>query len=424
MIAIGAICTVVLAGRFLLNPLLAVIARTGAQEAMLATALLVVFGAAMLMQSAGLSMALGSFLAGVLLAESSFKHELEANIEPFRGILLGLFFMAVGLSLDVGVLSEQWYIIILFVLIAMCVKALMIYLSCRAFGSNNNDSLRTAAILSQHGEFGFVLFAAAASNFILGSNTASFLIAMIVLSMALTPLAVWISGRLLEFLNVEETMEEDFEGADSPVLMIGFSRMGQIAAQSLLAAGSDVTVIDNSPNIIKQAARFGFRIYFGNGTRKDVLISAGIRDCKMVCICTHTPEITNRIVDLIAREFPEKPIYARAYDRAHTLQLMDKPVKFHTRETFESALVLGAQMLQGLGKTKEEVDEIISDVRKLDEERLLVQYREGLYAGGDRLHTKPVQAEPLVQPTHGPEALDERSKEMVAEAELEENQAQ
>jgi len=422
--AVGAILIVVLAGRYVLNPLLGVIARTGAQEAMIATALLVVFGSAMLMQWAGLSMALGSFLAGVLLAESSYKHELEANIEPFRGILLGLFFIAVGLSLDVSVLSEQWLAIIALVLGAMIVKAGMIFTACRLFGSDNNQSIRTASMLSQHGEFGFVIFAAASQNFILGSNTTSFLIAMVILSMALTPLAVWLAGRLIEFLNVEEAMEEDFNDvSNSPVLMIGFSRIGQVASQALLAAGEDVTVIDNNPRVIKQASKFGFRIYFGDGGRKDVLVSAGIKDCKIVCVCTHIPEVTNRIIDLIASEYPDKPVFARALDRPHTLQLMDKPIKFHTRETFESALLLGNQMLQGLGRTPEEADDIIEAVRKLDHERLLVQYRKGIYAGSDKLHTKPVQPEPLVQPSHDAEALDERSREMVAEANREQETA-
>ena len=154
------------------------------------------------------------------------------------------------------------------------------------------------------------------------------------------------------------------------------------------------------------------------------MISAGIRDCKMVCVCTHSPDISNKIVDIIESEFPEIPIYARAYDRAHTLQLMDRRVKFHTRETFESALVMGSQMLQGLGKTPEEAEIIIDDVRRLDHERLLVQYRDGLYAGMDKMHVKPVAPEPLVTPTHGAEALDERSREMVEEAQHEKEAAE
>ncbi len=415
-IGLLAIGIAVFAGQYLLNPLLGVIARTGADEAMLATALFVVFGSAMLMQSVGLSMALGSFLAGVLLAESSYRVELEANIEPFRGILLGLFFMAVGLSLDVTVLLENWLAIIGFVLIAMVVKALVIYLACKLFSSTHSESTKTSAILSQHGEFGFVLFASATSIGVLDTKTSSFLVAMVVLSMTLTPLSVWIGNKLLETSSEVDEPEEDFYGAESPVLMIGFSRMGQVAAQALLASGADVTVIDNNPGVIKQAAKFGFRIYFGNGARKEVLISAGIRKAKLVCIATHTPEITNRIVDMIASEFPEKSMYVRAYDRAHTLQLMDKDVKYHTRETFESALLMGGEMLKGLGHETEQVSEILEDVRRLDHDRLMVQYREGLYAGMDILHNKPnVQPEPLVKPHHQAKALDERSSEVLEE---------
>lgn len=416
LIGVTAIGTVIFAGRYLLNPLLSIIAKTGASEAMLATALLVVFGSAMLIEAAGLSMALGSFLAGVLLAESSYRVELETNIEPFKGILLGLFFMAVGLSLDITVLAENWLAIIAFVIAAMLVKAGIIYLCCKVFDSSHSESTKTAAILSQHGEFGFVIFASAASIGVLDNNTSSFLIAMVVLSMMLTPLSVWIGNKALELGNQQAEPEEDFEGAQSAVLMIGFSRMGQVAAQTLLAAGSDVTVIDNNPNVIKQAAKFGFRIYFGNGTKKDVLIAAGIKKAKLVCITTHTPQITNSIVDLIAKHFPEIPVYVRAYDRAHTLELMDKTVKFHTRETFESAILLGSEMLVGLGRSKDEVINIIEEVRKLDADRLLVQYREGLYAGMDIMHNRPVvQPEPLVQPQHPATALDERSSEVLDE---------
>ncbi len=421
LVALGAISFVVLVGNYLLNPILRAISNAGAQEVMIAAALLLVFGTAMLMQSAGLSMALGSFLAGVLLAESSFKIELEANIEPFRGILLGLFFIAVGLSLQVEVLLSDWPAIVAFVVLAMVVKSVIIYIAVRLFGDTNATAIRTAAILSQHGEFGFVLFTSAASIFVLSTRDTSFLISIVVLSMVLTPLADWLGRKLVELTEPDDHIEEDFEGAEgSPVLIIGFSRMGQVVSQAMLAAGIEVTVIDNNPNVIRQASKFGFKIFFGNGERKDVLQSAGIADCQMVCICTHLPEVTNRTIDLIAGEFPEIPIYVRAYDRAHTLQLMDKPVKFHTRETFESALMLGNQMLQGLGKSPDDANVVIDDVRRRDEARLLVQYHEGLYAGQDHLHTAPViQPEPLIEPAHEAEALDERSREFIEEAKRE-----
>ena len=400
LLAISAIAVVILAGRYILDPLLNFIAATGAKEVMIATALLVVFGSAMLMHSVGLSMALGSFLAGVLLAESSYRVELEANIEPFRGILLGLFFMAVGLSLDVTVLFDNWWKILLIVPIAMTVKAVAIFYVSRFFGSSQADSIRSAAMLSQHGEFGFVLFAAAAQAYILDTETASFLIAIVVLSMALTPVSIILGSKLLERQEVEEEMVEDFEGAKSPILMIGFSRMGQISAQILLASGTDVTVIDSNPEMIRRAERFGFRIYYGDGMRKDVLISAGIEQCSLVAVCTHSPSITNKIVDIITSEFPDKPIFVRAYDRAHTLDLMERNVSFHIRETFESAMVFGIKMLETLGHSEPEAEAVADEIRRLDRERLFVQHREGIQAGTDHLHQRPVQPEPLVEPIH------------------------
>ncbi|HMQ57746.1 MAG TPA: monovalent cation:proton antiporter-2 (CPA2) family protein, partial [Rhizobiaceae bacterium] len=266
-IAITAIGALVVAGLYLLNPLFRIIANTGAREAMIAAALLVVLGSAVLVQLAGLSMAMGAFIAGVLLAESSYRHELEADIEPFRGILLGLFFMAIGMSLDLTILWREWLTILFAVPVLMVVKGVLIYGLCRAFGSPHETSVRVALLLPQGGEFGFVLFSAAASSFILSGATASLLVAIVTLSMALTPLAARLEGLLIRPETPEE-MEEDFEGAGSDVLMIGFSRFGQIASQMLLAGGSDVTIIDVSAERIRAAARFGFRIYFGDGTRK------------------------------------------------------------------------------------------------------------------------------------------------------------
>ena len=408
---IGAIAVMMLAGRYLLDPLFRTIAKTGAREVMIAAALLIVFGSAMLMQAAGLSMALGAFLAGVLLADSSYRHELEADIEPFRGLLLGLFFMAIGMSLELEVLVRNWYLILFCVPVAMAVKAVLIYISCRLFKTGHVTSVRTAAVITQHGEFGFVLFSAALSMGILDRATTSFLISCVVFSMVLTPLAVRLGEMLLARVKVSEP-DEDFDGAGSTVLMIGFSRMGQVASQTLLAGGVDVTIIDNSPEQIRNAARFGFRIYFGDGTRKEVLRLAGIEQAELVAVCTHKAETTNRIISIIEREWPQKLIYARAYDRAHTLQLMGMDVDFHIRETFESALVFGKKMLEGLGRSHEDADAIIEDVRKRDDERLVVQKSEGLLAGSHMLHTKAVRPEPLIDPHRNPGQRREESQDM------------
>ncbi|MGH6761932.1 MAG: monovalent cation:proton antiporter-2 (CPA2) family protein [Phyllobacterium sp.] len=412
-VTIFSIALMVTAGRYLLNPMFRIIGNTGAREVMIAFALFVVLGAAMLMQYAGLSMAMGAFVAGVLLAESSYRHELEADIEPFRGIFLGLFFIAVGLSLDLDVILQNWFAILLAVPAFMIVKAGILYLVCRIFGSQHNDAVRIAFLLPQGGEFGFVLFSTAASAAIVTQSVASQLIAVITLSMALTPLAVWLGRRLLTSGPAQEHIHEDFEGAGADVMMIGFARFGQIVSQILLAGGSNVTVIENSADRIRAAARFGFRIYFGDGTRRDVLEAAGIRNARLVAVCTQNTEATDKIVDLIQREFPDIKLYVRSFDRGHTLQLRAKGVDYELRETFESALLFGQKALEGLGIDPELADEISKDIRKRDEDRLHIQAAEGIRAGNDLLLTKPITPEPLIRPTKEAQPLDENTQNAV-----------
>ncbi|WP_018688604.1 monovalent cation:proton antiporter-2 (CPA2) family protein [Ahrensia kielensis] len=397
--AVGAIVLLIVAGRYLLTPLLRIIGNTGAREAMLATALLVVLGSAYLMQLAGLSMAMGAFIAGVMLAESSYRHELEADIEPFRGLLLGLFFIAIGMSLNLGVLTSEWLTIIIAVPLLMIVKSLVVFVLCRVFGSDYNVSLRTAMVLPQGGEFGFVLFSAAAGMSIFDQDTSSLLIAITTLSMALTPLSVALGSRLEKASPIVD-MEENFEGADESVdvLMIGFSRFGQIASQALLAGGKEVTIIDNSADRVQSAGKFGFRIYYGDGTRKEVLEAAGIRRARLVAICTHKMYTTDHIVDLIKAEYPEQKLYVRSYDRTHSLSLRAKEVEYELRETFESGLLFGASTLEALGVSEEQSRDIVDDVRRLDEQRLRIQASEGLAAGGNMIHTTPVKPEPLTKP--------------------------
>jgi len=396
-IAVGAVAAMIIAGRYLLTPLFQVIARTGAREAMIAAALLVVMGSATLMQLAGLSMAMGAFLSGVMLAESSYRHELEADIEPFRGVLLAIFFIAVGLSLKLQVILDNWVLIVLAVPVMMVIKAIVIYALCRVAGSSHNDAVRIAGLLPQGGEFGFVLFSAASISGLFSANTASTLIAIVTLSMALTPLSAALSKRLVKG-DTQEELDEDFEGAGSDVLMIGFSRFGQIAAQILLAGGRDVTVIDFSADRIRQAASFGFRIYFGDGTRKDVLRSAGIDRAKVVVVSTHQREITDKIVELVQTEYPHARIFVRSYDRIHSIALRNKGIDYELRETLESGLLFGRRTLEALGVSETQAFEIGDDIRKRDEQRLVLQTSEGLQAGGDMLYSRPVKPEPLVKP--------------------------
>jgi CPA2 family monovalent cation:H+ antiporter-2 len=395
--AIGAVVGLVVVGKYLLTPLFQIIGRTGAREAMIAAALFVVLGAATLMEVAGLSMAMGAFLAGLMLAESSFRHELEADIEPFRGILLGLFFMAVGLSLQLEVVLDNWLLILIAVPLIMITKTIVIYALTRIAGSPHNGALKNAFLLSQGGEFGFVLFTAAASASVFPSTTASLLIAIVTMTMALTPAFAAIPSLLIQPEKREE-LEEDFEGAGADVFMIGFSRFGQIAAQILLAGGRSVTIIDHSADRIRQASRFGFRIYFGDGTRKDVLVAAGIEKAKIIAVCTHKAEITDHVIDLIQSEYPDARIFARSYDRVHSLSLRARGVEYELRETLESGLLFGQRTIEALGVPQADAVAIAEDIRERDEARLKLQQAEGIAAGREFLLNSPVVPEPLVKP--------------------------
>jgi len=305
--------------------------------------------------------------------------------------------MAVGLSLELQVVVDNWLTILIAVPLVILAKTAVIYLVCRVAGSPPASALKNATLLSQGGEFGFVLFTAAAGAAVFPQSTASLLIAIVTLTMALTPLVAAIPS-LVPKAETNEELEEDFEGAGADVFMIGFSRFGQIAAQILLAGGRTVTIIDHSADRIRQASRFGFRIYFGDGTRKDVLVAGGIEKAKIIAVCTHNIEVTDRIVDLIQSEYPEARLFVRAYDRVHALALRGKGVEYELRETLESGLLFGQRTLEGLGMAEADAIEFTDDIRKRDEARLQLQAVEGIGAGREMLFNQPVQPEPLVKP--------------------------
>ena len=412
---VSAIGALYLAGRYLLNPMFRLLARTQAREIMTAAALLVVLGAAALMDLAGVSMAMGAFMAGVMLADSSFRHELEANIDPFRGLLLGLFFMAVGMSINIDSVLYSWWRIVLAVPVVMAIKAGILYGLNRQFGASHNDSVRVALLLPQAGEFAFVLFASAGAARALWPSETSFVAAIVTVSMALTPLTVWLIGRFIED-DEEETMEEDFEGAGGDVLLIGFGRFGQVVSQVLLARDVDATIIDASAERIRQAARFGFRIYFGDGERLDVLRAAGAQKAKIICICVDKVESANRITELVLSEFPDAKIYARSWDRGHTIDLIERGVDFEMRETYESALVFGGETLRGLGLDAEEAEATLHDVRKRDADRLSLQLSGDIFAGRDIVHEHAdVEPEPLIKPIREAQALSEETRSAAEE---------
>lgn len=402
-IGLIAIAGLIAAGYWLLNPLFRLLAAAKAREVMTAAALLVVLGAALLMQVSGLSMAMGAFLAGVLLSESTFRHQIEADIEPFRGILLGLFFLGVGMSLDLSVVAQNWQLIVSGVIALMLAKALMIYIVARITKSPHTEALDRALLMAQGGEFAFVLFSAALSAQVIDGTIKSNLTAIVVLSMVLTPIVGIIFKRFTQFkANVSLENVNIAEGLSGSVLMIGFGRFGQVTSQLLLARGVDVTIIDNNTDMIQNAEKFGFKIYYGDGCRLDILHASGAATAQAIVVCVDSKETTNRIVELVTHEFPLAKLLVRSYDREHSLHLVKQKVDFMIRETFESAIKFGGVILQELGVDEDEVERITEEIRDLDNERFETEIAaDDVNAGAGMQYTHthhPRPTAPLIRP--------------------------
>ncbi|MEP4271369.1 MAG: monovalent cation:proton antiporter-2 (CPA2) family protein [Roseibium sp.] len=389
LIVLGAVAAVILTGRYLISPVFLLLAASRAREVMLTAALLVALGSAGIMHAVGLSMALGAFLAGVLLAESSFRHTLEADIEPFRSLLMGLFFVAVGMSLNVALVMEHWMGVAAGVSIVMVDKGSYLWVLSRSTGSPNSDALRIAVTLPQGGEFAFVLFTAAIGNSLLDYQTANLLNAIVILSMLLTPVACLGLDKLaarVKARGVENPSIETFEEATPTVLVVGFGRFGMVVAQILTSEGLEITAIDNRPDRIQYARKQGYKVFYGDATRADVLAAAGADKAALVAMCIENDKVMAKAIDLVREGFPDTLIFCRATDRAHALDLTKRGVDFQIRETFESSVVFGRAALEALGTPLDRIDQIEEDVRYRDEERLAVQLTEGMYAGADRLH--------------------------------------
>ena len=411
---VGAILLIVVSGRYLLNPFFRLLAQTGSREVMTAAALLVVLGAALVMQKAGMSMALGAFLAGVLLAESNYRHELEADIEPFRGLLLALFFMGIGMSIDLAVVRANLWLILVAAAVITVLKAAIVWLLFNATCVRRADALRAGSVLTAAGEFAFVLIPLGGSLGVLDARQASILTAIAAITMLLGPLVATFTETLLRRLNPPDTREpDDFSEARGSVLVIGFGRFGQIVSQCLLAEDIDVTTIDNDPEMIQDAGGFGFKVYYGDGTRLDVLRAAGAGEARLVAVCIDNRQAASRIVDLVRAEFPGTKLYVRSYDRRHTLQLIAKGVDFELRETYESALVFGRSTLEALGLNSERAAATEQFVRARDLDRLAVQQAEGLSAGTDLLSTRMVH-EPLSTPAREVKPLNPEAEEIIS----------
>ena len=384
-LAIAAVAGVLVFGRYLINPIFGFLARNGGREVMTASALLVVAGTAWLLDAVGLSMAMGAFLAGVLLSDSSFRHQLEADVEPFRAILLGLFFLSVGMALDLSVVMNDWQIVLAGLAAFMIAKAVVIYVVGRVLKASNREAIERAALFAQGGEFAFVLYSAAATAGVIDAQASAALTAIVILSMALTPLTTLALSRLMPpekergIDDVDDVdVAHDLEGR---VLIIGFGRFAQVVSQPLLAHGVDVSIIEKDVDMIQAAANFGFKVYYGDGCRLDTLRASGITKAEAVLVCIDDPKATDHIVQLVKHEFPNVKVYARAYDRGASIRLIQYGVDYEIRETFESALAFGAEVLRELDVPDVEIEETIEDVRHRDRERLTLQLSGGLEAG-------------------------------------------
>jgi glutathione-regulated potassium-efflux system protein KefB len=380
-IALAAVVALVVAGRYLLNPFFRLLAASGAREVMTAAALLVVLGSALLMQVSGLSMAMGAFLAGVLLSESSFRHQLEADIEPFRGILLGLFFLGVGMAIDLTVIAANWQLVVMSVIAYMLIKALLIYCVARMLGTCQRESIERAVLMAQGGEFAFVLYSAAVAAGILDAEANAVLTATIIISMILTPLMVIAHDRIMP-KHIPDTGDLDLpENVDGSILMIGFGRFGQIVSQPLLARGYTLSLIDKDADFVRDAADFGFKVYYGDGSRSEILHAAGAGSARAVLICVDDKDAALRIAEIVKHEFPLVPVLARAYDRGHALDLLKAGVDYQIRETYESALDFSGKVLTAVGEETDLAERLVEEFRDVDKERFALEVVGGIYAG-------------------------------------------
>ena len=374
-IAIGTILGVIVVGRFLLSRLYRIVAATGVREAMTATALLTVVGVALVMEAVGLSAALGSFIAGALLADSEYRHQIEADIAPFEGLLLAVFFIAVGMSIDLGVLVAEPGTLLAIVLALVLIKAAILYLLGRWWGLDSKGARRLGLVISQGGEFAFVLFGAGALEGVIDRHMANLLTLAVTLSMAATPLLLLIDDVIARALKPEPPEYEMPPGGDQHVIIAGFGRFGQIVARVLRARQIPFTALDSNVEQVDFVKRFGAQIYYGDAGQLDILRAAGADKARAFVLAIDDVECSMRVAEIVRKNFPDLPIYARARDRTHVHRLMDLGVEIIERETFLAALELTKDLLRGLGLKEAEVRRLTETFKRLDEKRLYEDYQ-------------------------------------------------
>ncbi len=373
---LAAIAVVVAASRLLVRPMLRVVAGYGGREVFTAAALLIVIGAALAMNAIGLSMSLGAFLAGVLLADSEFRHELEADVDPFKGLLLGLFFIAVGMSANLALLVERPFAVLGLALGLLAVKALVLFVIMRAFGASNESAQRVAVDLSQGGEFAFVLFASAQGFGIFTPATAEMLVLVVTVSMLLAPLSFTLHDRMLDRW-LERTRAPEFdtiEGPGNPVIIAGYGRFGQIVSRVLRMGGIPFTVLEASYQQVDFVRRYGAKVYYGDASRLDLLVAAKAAQAKLFVLAIDDVEASVRAATVVRRHFPTLTVIARARNRVHYFRLRDLGIRVIERETFRASLEIAREALRQCGFAAAAADRAIDLFDRHDREQLDVQY--------------------------------------------------
>ena len=388
-----AVAGLILAGRFLLRPMFRLIGNLGEREMFVFAGLFTVIASSAIMGALGLSTALGAFIAGVMLADSPYRHELEADIEPFRSILLGLFFLAVGMMLDLGAIAQRPIFVLSMAAALIAVKTGIMMAIGLAFRMKWRQALALGLLLSQGGEFGFVLFAQAQSAFLIDPQAASLFGAIVTLSMATTPFLM-MATRRFRAEPVQENQERDGPTADgSNALIIGYGRFGQTVGQMLITQGIQVTLIDTDIEMIDVAGDFGAKVYYGDGTRIDMLRQAGAAEAELILFCIDGDQLSAELMDAVHEAFPTAAIFVRAYDRRAVLKLKRAPLNGVVREVMESAVKMARMAMIAVGVDQSEIDSTEDRYRANDRERLRVQHETGdLLAARDIMITNAAPA--------------------------------
>ncbi len=389
LLVMGVVGGIIVAGRFLMRPVFRLIAATQLRELFTATALLLVIGIALAMQKVGLSPALGTFVAGVVLADNEYRHELESDIDPFKGLLLGLFFISVGASINFNLLIQQPFLILGLVIGLVAVKFAVLLGLGRFFRMELSQSLLFAFALAQGGEFAFVLFSFATQNQVLTTDVAEPLVAVVALSMVLTPLLMIVNDRLVQprFTTIEPEREADeIDENENPVIIAGFGRFGQIVGRLLIANGCRPTLLEHSPTQIDLLRRFGWKVFYGDASRLDLLHAAGAKRARLLIIAIDDREKAVEMVKLVHKHFPHLRLLARAHDRRHAYELIRQGADVIHRETFGSALDMGAEALKLLGVRsykahraarifKQHDEEVLQEMAQLEGDETLIAAR-------------------------------------------------